>query len=176
MRLLIEHVTNAGRGSRGLGKLLAFLVLLTCTVAANAAGAPKTAATPACPDGTRITIPARCPAHKTGFKVRKGARYKVSVVDMRGVYDLFVPVRDLQGWPWAWVKALAKPLEKRRRQPRENWFAVIATVDGAHPRVLSATIPYVAPATGEMVCYFNDDPRAYWNNFGTAHLCLSRLR
>jgi hypothetical protein len=125
MLLQIVYISRAtGRTRRDLGLFVFLGLLLACTTPTHAA--PSIDGTSAASRqndsrGSVITLPARCPAHWTGFKVNKGGRYEVRVINMRNVYDFFVPVRDLRGWPWAWVKMLARPLEHRRRQPYENW-------------------------------------------------------
>jgi hypothetical protein len=95
---------------------------------------------------------------------------------MEGVRDWFVPVRNLNGWPWLWTRIIATPFVPMRRERTHPWFALIATVDGKYPTRMQESSIYVAPATGNLICYFNDTPLAYWNNRGVAHLRLTKLR
>lgn len=108
----------------------------------------------------------------TGFHVEKGRHYRIAVKNMADVWVSKIPVRDLGGWPSPLAKILYAPLFWMRRRPFDNWFSIIATVDRRHPRRLRADRDYVAPASGELVCYFNDAPFAYANNKGTAVLSI----
>jgi hypothetical protein len=130
----------------------------------------------------------------TGLRVERYRIYRVQVkwdhvVDGDGW--LGVPVNTLNGWPDDWHRLAAAPLFWLRRRPFDPWFAMIATVDRQKPfRLLpdessppeqsptatSWSRPFVAPATGELVCYFNDAPWAYWNNHGSVTLTLEQLR
>lgn len=94
---------------------------------------------------------------------------------MSSVSDAFLPVRDLEGWPWLWARVAAAPFFWTRRQPFQPWFALIATVDCRAPRRLREGRPYVAPRSGQLVCYFNDAFYAYANNHGTAKLRLIKI-
>jgi hypothetical protein len=98
---------------------------------------------------------------------------------MKTVKDSVIPVTDLGGWPWTWPWLLCNlalaPFFWTRRAPLEPWFSIIATVDRHHARRLRADLDYVAPATGELVCYFNDFFLAYRNNIGTAVLAITPL-
>jgi hypothetical protein len=38
----------------------------------------------------------------------------------------------------------------------------------------TSSLPFVAPETGQLVCYFNDIPWAYWNNHGSVALTLKQ--
>lgn len=108
----------------------------------------------------------------TGVHVLRGHQYKVEVVDMSKVFDWFVPVHNLEGWPWLWARVTASPIAWLRRAPSEPWFALIATVDGTCPERLLQDGIYLAPKSGELVCYFNDTWFSYWNNRGVASLRL----
>ena len=143
--------------------LLATLVLLAVLCA-------DTQAEP----GTEVSVPACCYWVETGLRVEKGRAYRVEPVDFSTVNDWGLEVRDLEGWPPGVLRVLATPIFWTRRRACEPWFAVIATVDRRHPVRLRADRAYVAPATGKLVCYFNDAPFAYWNNHGTARLRLTK--
>jgi len=122
------------------------------------------------PDGEPFQFRTNEKWAKTGVKVIGGKHYHVKVEDMSGVVDWFIPVHDLNGWPWAWARVLASPIGWLRRRPSEPWFALIATVDGANPVRVQEGEVYTAPASGELIFYFNDTKFSYWNNYGTARL------
>jgi hypothetical protein len=111
----------------------------------------------------------------TGYQVDEGHRYRIAVKDMSTVWDARMPVRDLNGWPSRFWTAVYAPVFWTRRRPFDPWFSLIATVDGSHPRRLRADAAYTAPATGHLLCYFNDFYFAYGNNQGAAVLTISPL-
>jgi len=111
----------------------------------------------------------------TGVEVIGGHRCRFRVVDMSTVYDWFIPVRDLDGWPWAWARIAASPVSVFRRRPFDPWFALIATVDRASPSCVRRGVDWCAPASGKLVCYFNDAPWSYGNNYGVARLQITEI-
>lgn len=121
-----------------------------------------------------FSIPAAAYWAETGVPVVKGRSYTVHVAEMKGVRDAGICVHDLNGWPPSLRRVFGASLFWTRRRTFDPWFAVIATVDRRHPQRLHPGKPYVAPASGQLVCYFNDAPCAYGNNRGTAKLVLRR--
>jgi WD40 repeat protein len=120
-----------------------------------------------------LNIDAACYRAETGILVQKNRRSRIKVVDMSAVRDGDIAVRDLEGWPHCLRRTLFTPLFFwARRRPLDPWFSVIATVDRKHAQRLREDSEYVAPASGELVCYFNDLPIAYGNNQGIARLQL----
>lgn len=103
---------------------------------------------------------------ETGVRVEKGRQYRVQIVDMSTVQDASIVVKDLNGWPPCWQRVAFAPVFWLRRQAFDPWFSLIATVDKKHPRRLQEGAVYEAPATGQLVCFFNDAPWAYGNNQG----------
>lgn len=127
---------------------------------------------------------------QTHIQVEAGRTYQMEVL-YQDVADgdgwMRIPVKDLCGWPNDWHRIAAAPLFWFRRRPFSPWFALIATVDQrkpfrlepgqsplgvAHDEKVSWSRPFVAPATGELICYFNDVPWAYGNNHGSIVLRL----
>jgi hypothetical protein len=120
-----------------------------------------------------LNIDAACYRAETGILVQKNRRSRIKVVDMAAVRDGDIAVQDLEGWPHCLRRTLFTPLFFwARRRPLDPWFSVIATVDRKHAQRLREDSEYVAPASGELVCYFNDLPIAYGNNQGIARLQL----
>jgi hypothetical protein len=120
-----------------------------------------------------ITIDAADYWAETGVQVQENRAYRVKVLDMSSVRDWNIRVQNLDGWPRSFRRTVFTGLLFwARRRPLDPWFAVIATVDRKHPRRLREDREYIAPASGELVCYFNDLPVAYGNNHGVAKLQL----
>lgn len=78
--------------------------------------------------------------------------------------------------PW-----LARPVyrlfEGKRRAPHERWFALLGAVghdDSSAFLIGRRRNAWVAAATGELQCFANDYPHAYWNNRGTVRLTIVR--
>ena len=111
-------------------------------------------------------VHAPCYWAETGVQVEKGRRYRVQIVDMSTVKDASIEVKDLEGWPPGWQRIVFSPVAWLRRRPLEPWFSLIATVDRKQPRRLQEGAIYEAPATGQLVCFFNDAFWAYGNNQG----------
>lgn len=119
-----------------------------------------------------FSVPSACYWAPTGIMLKAGQAYRIEVVNMKDVRDASVRVGNLEGWPNSWTRVLLSPLFWTRRRPFEPWFALIATVECREPRRLREGKTYVAPASGRLVCYFNDAWFAYGNNHGTAKLRL----
>jgi hypothetical protein len=118
-----------------------------------------------------ITVDAACYWTETGVQVQENRAYRVRVLDMSSVWDWNIRVPNLDGWPRSFRRTLFTALLFwARRRPVDPWFALIATVDRKHPRWLREDREYIAPASGELVCYFNGLPVAYGNNHGIAKL------
>jgi hypothetical protein len=67
--------------------------------------------------------------------------------------------------------------ERSRRVPTANWFALIGTLNGRDDTafVIGRQLEYTADASARLVCFANDVPWAYWNNFGSVTLTITRL-
>ena len=127
-------------------------------------------------EAVQFKVATACYWAETGVCVEKGRRYRIEVVDMSSVKDAIIPVNDLEGWPWLWARVLYSPLFWTRRRAFDPWFALIATVDRRQPRRLRERQVYDAPASGRLVCYFNDAPFAYCNDYhGVAKLRIVPL-
>lgn len=90
------------------------------------------------------------------------------------VSDWFLSINDLSGWP-AWAKIIGSVFFFLRRDPFEPWFSLMATVDRKYPQRLCSGLPYRPPASGRLICYFNDSPWAYGNNHGSVLLKMKDL-
>ena len=139
-----------------------FLLLIAMTSASIALAAV--------PD---FPVQAACYWSSTGIRVEKGRHYRVEIVDMSSVKDSEIRVANLDGWPPSIRRTIFTVFGFwMRRRPFDPWFSIIATVERRYPQRLREGQDYVAPATGELVCFFNDACWAYGNNFGVAYLRL----
>jgi hypothetical protein len=122
-------------------------------------------------------IDARCHWNDTGIKVQKGVRYKVTALIEEPIIDGDPPLdRKLCGLE-GWDSPLFWPVFFLKRQPFERYFALIGFIDKKHPRRIVEYSPsdpyrtvYIAPATGQLWCYFNDGYFLYFNNHGKLKL------
>jgi hypothetical protein len=125
---------------------------------------------------TSTLLQASCFWCATGLKVEAGRRYEVALEVVEHLRDADISVDGLHGCRWNWRhEILFAPFNWMRRSPRDPYFALIATVDRQRPERLLPDVPYTAPVTGELVCFFNDMPFAYANNHGSARLHLTPL-
>jgi hypothetical protein len=127
-------------------------------------------------------IVAEAKDNDTGIDVAAGASYEVRVhriveplVDGKKFWKK--KVKGLEGWDnW-----LLRPLAFKKRQPKEPFYALIGTVDGADaarlveydPKNAARTL-YVPKRGGRLHCYFNDWPSRYCNNEGKIVISLRR--
>lgn len=115
----------------------------------------------------------------TKIDVSRGHAYEIAVVfpaqgTRDAVRDWFLSINDLSGWP-AWTKIIGAVFFFLRRNPFQPWFSLMATVDRKHPQRLCSGSPYHPRASGRLICYFNDSPCAYGNNYGSVLLKVKDL-
>ena len=68
--------------------------------------------------------------------------------------------------------------ERSRRSPKHNWFALIGGIgeDDATTFLIGSLNPhFTAVCGGELTCFANDVPFAYFNNKGSVILTIERL-
>jgi hypothetical protein len=85
--------------------------------------------------------------------------------------DFFIRT-DANGYKASWLKWA----EQLRRQPQENWFALIGNI-GQEPSTcffIGEKLEFKPTIDGELFCYANDVPFMYWNNWGLLHLTITR--
>ncbi len=123
-----------------------------------------------------ITIRAREQWNETRIHVEPGERY---VLAATGAWTDFFIRTDANGYetddaPRA-VREFLRRFEPRRRVPGERWFCLIGAVgrDG-RPFQIGTGREWVVPPgeAGELLCFANDVPSAYWNNFGAVRLTI----
>jgi len=127
-----------------------------------------------------IVIRARVKWNPTGVLVNPGERYRLEA-DGRWS-DLGIRA-DADGFPSERAPRISRRLlekyEHKRRMPAELWFCLIGSVGEAPQgffrigRQLADWV--VEPAiSGELLCFANDVESAYWNNFGSLKLTVTR--
>lgn len=115
----------------------------------------------------------------TKIDVCRGHAYEITVNfpkpgDPNAVRDWFLSINDLNGWP-DWARTIGSVFFFLRRNPLQPWFSLIATVDRKHPERLCSSSPYRPQSSGRLICYFNDSPWAYGNNYGSVLLTAKDL-
>lgn len=125
-----------------------------------------------------IEIKAREPWNKTGVHVRPGERYLLAA---SGSWTDFFIRTDADGYETddapRPVRAFLRRFESRRRMPGERWFCLIGAVGrGGTPFRIGTGREWDVPSQeeGELLCFANDVPSAYWNNFGAVRLIVER--
>ena len=115
----------------------------------------------------------------TKIEVSQGHAYEMIVIfppqgSRDAVRDSILSINDLGGWP-AWAKMIGSVFFFLRRNPLQPWFSLMATVDRKHPKRLRSGLHYYPTASGRLICYFNDSPWAYGNNYGSVLLKVKDL-
>jgi hypothetical protein len=123
------------------------------------------------PDESKsVVINAKEYWNHTGIKLEKDKQYFLKA---EGTWvDWYIEI-DANGFGhWFFL-----PVEILRRMPTKNWFALIGTLDKSRENAfLIGTGPtdYTPPIPGELVCFANDVPGFYWNNYGSIYLTVTR--
>jgi hypothetical protein len=117
---------------------------------------------------------ARKKLNRTGWPVVSGEQYRL--VASGHWFDFYIRTGPA-GYPSP--NCLFSCLEKKRRKPDADWFALVAYVDTGDSDdhqdsfvVGTGLSPWEPSKSGELVCYANDLPYMYWNNFGSIGLEL----
>jgi hypothetical protein len=118
-----------------------------------------------------VAVPARPRWSRTRILLEEGVAYLVST-DGEWL-DWRKPSKAAGYRSPSWLFRL---VERFRRHPTARWFALVGTVDRrrATQFVLGGVPSFVAPASGELVCYANDLSMMRWNNSGEVRLTVLR--
>jgi len=94
----------------------------------------------------------------TGVNLRQGTRYRFTVVPGIGapLRDASYEAPSIDGVDWQSVAHKTADLFHGKRVDDARWFALIGTVDKQHPWVMSDGGIITAPASGRLICFFND--------------------
>ena len=127
-----------------------------------------------------LRIKARRPWNPTGIEVAAGEQYAFQA---QGKWLDFIISRTAGGYSTEQAPAVSRSFlsrhEDSRRMPRENWFVLVGTVgqDESTAFVIGEKLENWQPAgAGELMCFANDVPGAYFNNFGSVTLRVTRIR
>ena len=126
-----------------------------------------------------MRIIARRKWNHTGVHVKPGERYSLRAAGKWR--DLFIRC-DADGYPTERVPALTRGLmrrfEPKRRSPAEQWFCLMGALvedDSRIFRIGTVLRDWSPEQAGELLCFANDVPFAYLNNFGSIELTVQRL-
>ena len=110
----------------------------------------------------------------TGIRLEENAQYRMSVVPDAGtpLHDASFKAKSIAGEDWTSAPHEAAELVRGKRVDDARWFALIGTVDKKHPWVITDGGVVTAPASGRLVCFFNDVQLEvfYKNNGGSVVL------
>ena len=118
-----------------------------------------------------VPVPARPSWCATGILLEGGVTYRARA---DGVWSDWRTECDAAGYPSP--NPLFRLVERLRRHPSAPWFALVATVDRRRNTrfVIGTGTEFVAPASGQLVCYANDLPWFRFNNSGEVRLTVTR--
>ena len=94
----------------------------------------------------------------TGVRLTEKTRYRMTVVPGTGapLHDASFQARSIEGEDWDSLPHKAAELVHGKRADDAKWFALIGTVDRKHPWVIIDGEVVTAPASGALLCFFND--------------------
>jgi hypothetical protein len=121
-----------------------------------------------------FTITRSIPARERWTRVcdiRQGAAYAFTASGQWN--DWNIPA-DPVGYDRAWLR----PFAGLRVMPKEQWFALIGSIDQDTDTafLIGASYPsWIAWKTGVLYCFANDIPWMYWNNSGAVELTCTEL-
>jgi hypothetical protein len=125
-----------------------------------------------------MKIIARTKWNHTRVHVSPGERYSLRA---DGKWRDFFISCDANGYLTERVPALTRGLmrryESKRRAPAEPWFCLMGALaeDDTRSFRIGAGRDWSPTEAGELLCFANDVPFAYWNNFGSIELTIQRL-
>ena len=128
---------------------------------------------------TRVDVIACEKMNATGVRVRRGQRYRLEATGIWNdggidtgpdgfVIDQDAPVVS------RWLLKLCAPL---LRYPGRNYFCLIGCTNGKSDTFfpIGVGLDWPVPSDGELACFANDVPFAYWNNRKSISLSITRL-
>jgi hypothetical protein len=130
---------------------------------------------------TQRTQPIRADQYwnDTGVRLEKETQYRMTVVAGTGepLRDASFEARSIEGEDWHSLAHKTGQLVHGKRVDDAKWFALIGTIDKEHPWVITDGGIVTAPASGSLVCFFNDVQLAvfYKNNSGWVALDVEQV-
>lgn len=124
--------------------------------------------------------------HRTGLILREGKTYRIQATVKAPLIDKKIPCPSADGFTSDLRKKstqfVMKRMERFRRAPKENWFALIAYTlpQGKKPgkrnrhffKLIGSTNTYSPERSGELILFLNDLPCMYWNNHGSLQISI----
>lgn len=117
--------------------------------------------------------------NRTGIEVRPGERYAFRA---EGSWIDLTIYTTARGYETREAPALSRwflsLFEGSLRMPGQNWFALVGTVGRSESTafVIGERLDgWMPTAAGELWCFANDVPWAYFNNHGEVTLTVTRL-
>ena len=94
----------------------------------------------------------------TGVDLTQGALYRFSVVPGMGapLRDASFAAGSIEGEDWQSLPHKTADLFHGKRVDDAKWFALIGTIEKKHPWVMTDGGIVTAPASGRLMCFFND--------------------
>lgn len=115
----------------------------------------------------------------TGVDLVGKTRYRLAVVPTLGepLRDASFAASSIAGEEWDSVPHKTAELFRGKRMDDAKWFALIGTVAQKHPWVITDGGIIAPPASGRLVCFFNDVQMEtfYKNNSGWVVLDVEML-
>jgi hypothetical protein len=126
-----------------------------------------------CGESREATIDARKLWNETCIRLEGGSRYSLAVLGEQYWFDASTRT-DAGGYE----SSRLAPFRRMRRIPGAAWFSLIGTIDRdlSVSCVIGKGIEWIAPTSGELVCFANDVWFMYWNNRGSLRLVVERLK
>ena len=86
--------------------------------------------------------------------------------------DFYIPCKA-NGYPsFPWMVQY----ESKRRIANANWFAASAYIQETKQSfVIGEDWSGAPPADGQLICFANDVPKMYWNNWGSIRFSITRV-
>jgi hypothetical protein len=126
------------------------------------------------PGQTRtVVVPAKANWAGTGIVVKRGEVYRFESLPPDRWYDFYYPTsaRGYSSLPFQ------SHWESKRRVPLAPWFALCGSVERAGKAFqIHINRDEPLPGNGEVGLFANDVPSAYWNNSGSLHVRITRIR
>jgi hypothetical protein len=117
-----------------------------------------------------VKVCARKRWNHTGVQLEVGASYRIDVPPGQHWNDMYLRYGPEGGTTGPIQKHFADKLRfKGDERMKAEYFTLIGTIGESldHAFVIGAgPIDIIAPISGELVCFANDVPQAYWNNSG----------
>jgi len=120
-----------------------------------------------------VVVPAKANWTGTGVVVKRGEVYRFESLPPDRWYDFYYPTsaRGYSSLPFQ------SHWESKRRVPLAPWFSLCGSIGRAGKAFqIHINEDEPLPGNGEVGLFTNDVPSAYWNNWGSLHVRITRIR